>query len=79
MLLSIRNLGVRFWSPRGIVRAVSDVNLDVQPGEIVGIAGESGSGKSVTCMSIVQLNPKRTTKYPTGSESSFSKTSFLIW
>ena len=66
MLLSIRNLGGRFWSPRGIVRAVSDVNLDVQPGEIVGIAGESGSGKSVTCMAVMGLLPTRFT-HVTGS------------
>ncbi len=59
MLLSIRNLSVRFWSPRGIVRAVSHVSLDVRPGEIAGIAGESGSGKSVTCMAVMGLLPER--------------------
>lgn len=56
-LLSIRNLAVGFRGPRGVAPAVTQVSYDVQPGEIVGVAGESGSGKSVTNLSILRLLP----------------------
>jgi peptide/nickel transport system ATP-binding protein len=45
-ILAIRNLDVRFTTPDGEVHAVKNVNLDVAPGECVGVVGESGSGKS---------------------------------
>jgi len=54
-LLSIRNLRTEFSGPAGIVRAVDGVSLDVAPGEIFGIVGESGCGKSATCRSILRL------------------------
>jgi len=53
--LSIRDLVTEFQSPSGIVRAVDGVSFDVNPGEIFGIVGESGCGKSATCRSILQL------------------------
>ena len=52
-VLSIRDLRVSFKTPAGIVQAVRGVNLDVAPGELVGVVGESGSGKSVCINSIV--------------------------
>jgi peptide/nickel transport system ATP-binding protein/oligopeptide transport system ATP-binding protein len=54
-LLSVRNLRVAFHSQRGDLVAVDGVDLDVQPGEVLGIAGESGSGKSVTLRAILGL------------------------
>lgn len=54
-LLSIRNLQTEFSGPAGLVRAVDGVSFDVAPGEIFGIVGESGCGKSATCRSILRL------------------------
>ncbi|MFC3073631.1 ABC transporter ATP-binding protein [Shinella pollutisoli] len=54
-LLSIRDLVTEFESPSGTARAVDGVSFDVAPGEIFGIVGESGCGKSATCRSILRL------------------------
>ncbi len=54
-LLTIRDLVTEFRSPSGVARAVDGVSFDVHPGEIFGIVGESGCGKSATCRSIVRL------------------------
>ena len=57
-LLSIQNLKVIFRIYEGVVQAVDDVTLDIGPGETVGLVGESGCGKSVTALSILQLLPR---------------------
>lgn len=54
--LSIKNLKVVFDDISGPVTAVNDVSIDMKKGEILGLIGESGSGKSVTARSIMQLN-----------------------
>ena len=54
-LLSVRDLHVTFGLDEGSVRAVDGVSFDVLPGQVVGIVGESGCGKSVTMRSILQL------------------------
>lgn len=50
----------------GISTAVKDVSFTVHRGETVAIVGESGSGKSVTALSILQLLPRKTVRYPQG-------------
>ncbi len=54
-VLDIRNLRVEFDTLDGVVPAVRQVDLNVAPGEFVGLVGESGSGKSVSAMSIMRL------------------------
>ena len=61
-LLSVRNLQVDFRSgKKSYVTAVSHVSFDLHAGEVLGIVGESGCGKSVTANSIMRLLPKETT------------------
>ena len=56
-LLSLRHLVTAFDTDEGYLRAVDDVSFDVQPGQTLGIVGESGCGKSVTSLSILRLIP----------------------
>jgi peptide/nickel transport system ATP-binding protein len=65
-LLKIRDLSVDFNSALGKTTAVSNINFEVERGEIVAIVGESGSGKSVTSLSILQLLPSPPAAYPKG-------------
>ena len=55
VLLDIRGLRTHFFTDEGVVRAVDGVSLPVRPGQIVGVVGESGCGKSVTALSILRL------------------------
>lgn len=57
VLLSIRDLRVRFRVYEGVAEAVDGVELEVGRGETVGLVGESGCGKSVTALSILRLLP----------------------
>jgi oligopeptide/dipeptide ABC transporter ATP-binding protein len=56
-LLQIRGLKTHFFTESGVAKAVDGVDLDVRPGEVLGLVGESGSGKSVTALSILRLIP----------------------
>ena len=47
-LLQVRNLVVEFPGRRGTLRAIDDISFDIAPGEILGVVGESGAGKSLT-------------------------------
>ena len=58
--VDVRNLSVRFSGER-TVHAVNDVSLTVKQGEVLGLLGESGSGKSVTLRALMRLLPKRRT------------------
>ena len=58
MLLEVENLKVEFPSRRGVFTAVEGVTLSVEPGEIVGLVGESGAGKSTIGNAIIQLLAK---------------------
>ena len=57
-VLAVKDLSVTFQTETGSVSAVDHVNLSLAPGEIVGIVGESGCGKSVTSMSLAGLLPR---------------------
>jgi len=54
-LLEVRNLKTYFYTEEGVVKAVDGVDLTVKRGEVLGLVGESGCGKSVTALSILQL------------------------
>jgi oligopeptide/dipeptide ABC transporter ATP-binding protein len=54
-LLSVRDLRVSFFLDEGIVRAVDGLSFDVFPGQVLGIVGESGCGKSVATKAVLQL------------------------
>jgi peptide/nickel transport system ATP-binding protein/oligopeptide transport system ATP-binding protein len=56
-LLDVRNLRMHISTYEGVVKAVDGIDLQVGPGEIVGLVGESGSGKSMTSRTIVGLLP----------------------
>jgi len=54
-LLEVRHLVVEFPNRRGTLRALDDISFSIQPGEILGIVGESGAGKSLTGAAIIGL------------------------
>ena len=54
-LLKVENLKTYFYTEEGIVKAVDGVDFEVYPGEVLGLVGESGCGKSVTSFSILRL------------------------
>jgi peptide/nickel transport system ATP-binding protein len=56
-LLAIRDLCVDYVTGEGLVRAVDGISLEVEPGETLGIAGESGSGKSTFAQAILRILP----------------------
>ncbi|MBJ3777299.1 ABC transporter ATP-binding protein [Acuticoccus mangrovi] len=60
-LVEIENLHVSFRTDEGTANVINGVDLEVEPGEVVCILGESGSGKSVTLRALMQLLPKRRT------------------
>jgi peptide/nickel transport system ATP-binding protein len=55
MILQVRDLQVSFRTEQGMVRAIDGVSFDVNEGEVLGIAGESGSGKTVTLLAVMGL------------------------
>lgn len=54
-ILQIQDLSVRFNTFEGRVQALNNISFELAPGEVLGIVGESGCGKSVTAMSILRL------------------------
>ena len=66
-IVEFKNLSISFKIDEVIVRAVNDVSFEVRKGEVLGIVGESGCGKSVTSMSLMRLLPVPPTIYESGS------------
>ena len=65
-ILDVKDLTVEFHTELGRVRAVDQVSFQLKRGKILGIAGESGCGKSVTALSIMRLLPKPVSKIVQG-------------
>jgi len=65
-LLEIKDLTVEFQTEEGVLRAVDGVSLSMEAGETLGLVGESGCGKSVTCMSIPRLVPSPPSRVVSG-------------
>jgi oligopeptide/dipeptide ABC transporter ATP-binding protein len=55
--LEVRNLQTSFFTRKGVVRAVDDISFSVSTGEVLGIVGESGCGKTMTALSIMRHVP----------------------
>ncbi|MET0720994.1 MAG: ATP-binding cassette domain-containing protein, partial [Tardiphaga sp.] len=60
-LVEVRNLNIKFSGER-TVHAVNDLSLTLGEGEVLGLLGESGSGKSVTLRALMRLLPKKRTQ-----------------
>jgi peptide/nickel transport system ATP-binding protein len=60
-LLEVKDLRTHFHTDDGVVKAVDGVDFSVEKGQVLGIVGESGCGKSVTNLTIMGLNPRRNT------------------
>ena len=58
VILDVRDLHTHFFLRRGVVKAVDGVSFSLRRGEVLGLVGESGCGKSVTALSLLRLLPK---------------------
>src|SRR5271170_7354189 len=54
-VLSVRNLQVEFATRRSVLRAIDGISFDIARGEVLGVVGESGAGKSVTGLAVIGL------------------------
>jgi oligopeptide transport system ATP-binding protein len=66
-LLRVQGLSTRFFTQDGVVHAVDDVSFTLNRGEVIGLVGESGCGKSVTGLSLLRLVPDPPGKIVAGS------------
>ena len=58
IVLEVRNLHTYFFLRRGVVKAVDGLSFSLRRGEVLGLVGESGCGKSVTALSLLRLLPQ---------------------
>ena len=65
-LLEVKDLKVSFFTPAGEVKAVGGISYDLDYGEVMGVVGESGCGKSMTALSLMQLIPSPPGKITAG-------------
>jgi peptide/nickel transport system ATP-binding protein/oligopeptide transport system ATP-binding protein len=57
-ILDVQDLKTYFYTSRGVVKAVDGVSFKLKKGETLGLVGESGCGKSITCLSVIRLVPR---------------------
>ena len=60
-LLTVKDLSLEFKTSRGVLKVLNGITFDVKPGEVFGIVGESGCGKTVTGLSVLKLLPRSAT------------------
>ena len=58
LVLDVRDLHTHLFLRRGIVKAVDGISFSLRRGEVLGLVGESGCGKSMTALSLMRLLPK---------------------
>ena len=56
-LLEVRDLHVQFPTEEGVVKAVNWASLTLQEGQVLGVVGETGAGKTMTALAILRLIP----------------------
>ncbi|MAA80210.1 MAG: ABC transporter ATP-binding protein [Deltaproteobacteria bacterium] len=71
-ILKLDSLRTYFHTDIGVMKAVDNLNVQVMPGQTLGIVGESGSGKSVTSLTVMRLLPPRTARIEKGSKVIFA-------
>ena len=72
-ILKVDNLVTRFYTPEGIIFALNGVSFELKEGETLGVVGESGCGKSVTMLSVLQLIAQPPGKIESGSAVFYGK------
>ncbi len=65
-ILEIKNLEIQYVVDKDVVRAVNNIDLTIGKGEVVGLVGETGAGKTTTALSVLRLLPRYITKIPNG-------------
>lgn len=68
-LLEVKNLRIAFSTDSGTVRAVSGVDFTIEEGDILGLVGETGAGKTTTACGIMRLIPSRPNRGRRGAVS----------
>ena len=68
-VLEVRNLRTHFFLRRGVIKAVDGVTFSLARGEVLGLVGESGCGKSLTALSVLRLLPRESARIVEGAVS----------